>query len=317
MIKKHGPDLILTDIKMPKKDGLTVLREVQEFDKDIPVIVITGFATIESAIDAMKAGAYNYLPKPFTLDQFRLTVERAIDQIKLKEENRALKSQMQESNSHNTIGVSAPMKELYETICKVAKSEANVLILGESGTGKELTARSLHSNSPRSCRPFVAVDCVSLPDQLLESELFGHEKGAFTGAYASKPGLIELANTGTVFLDEIGDLSIGLQAKLLRVLQERQFRRLGGTSLINVDVRVIAATNRDLKGMLKEGTFREDLYYRLNVITLNLTPLRERFGDIPLLVRHFCRQFSISQGKVLGISPEAMQVLENYPWLNP
>ena len=314
LIKEKEPDLILTDLKMPNKDGLAIVREVHEFDEDLPVIVITGFASIESAVGAMKAGAYNYLAKPFSLDQFRLTVERALEQITLKEENRNLKAQIQEINFNNIIGTSTTMQKLFGTIRKVAKSEANILILGESGTGKELVARSLHVNSLREERPFVAVDCVSLPDQLLESELFGHVKGAYTGAYVAKAGLLEIAHTGTVFLDEIGDLSIGLQAKLLRVLQERQFRRLGGTSLIEVDIRVLAATNRDLNMMVKEGDFREDLYYRLNVITLNLAPLRERFGDIPPLVRHFCQQFSSALGKSLVVSHDAMQTLEGYHW---
>jgi len=315
LIEQEKPNLVLTDLKMPKKDGLAVLREVHEIDRDLPVIVITGYGSIESAVEAMKAGAFDYIAKPFSLDQFQITVDRALQQINLQEENRNLKAQLQEVFQLNSIiGSSPAIHEVFETITKVAKSEANVIILGESGTGKELAARSMHINSRRAKSPFIAVDCVSLPENLLESELFGYEKGAFTGAIAAKQGLFELANRGTLFLDEIGDLGINLQAKLLRVLQERQFRRVGGTRLIDVDIRVIAATNRNLEQMVKDGEFREDLYYRLNVICIKLPPLRERVGDICILAGHFCHEFSAAQGKELQISPEALKVLEHWNW---
>lgn len=315
LLESEQPDLILTDLKMPKKDGLAVIQEVKAINSELPVIVITGYGSVESAVKAMKAGAFDFIAKPFSIDHFRITVERALGQIQLKEENRNLKTQLQEAYQfNNIIGSSPAIQEVFETILKVAKSEANIVILGESGTGKDLAARSIHVNSRRSKNSFVAVDCVALPDQLLESELFGYEKGAFTGANTSKPGLIELAHRGTLFLDEIGDLGINLQAKLLRVLQERQFRRVGGTRIIEVDIRVVAATNRNLEAMTKEGEFREDLFYRLSVISLTLPPLRERIGDISVLARHFCSQFSISQGKRLEISPNALKILRSWNW---
>lgn len=316
MLSQEQPDLILTDLKMPRLDGLAVLRSAKEINPEVPVIVITGYATVESAVSAVKEGAFDYLPKPFSFDQLRLSVERALAQLSLREENQNLKEQLEGTYGFdNIIGASPALREVLETVRKVSKSEASILIFGESGTGKELIARSIHANSQRFNKPFVPVDCASLPENLLESELFGHEKGAFTGAHAAKAGLFELAHQGTLFLDEIGELSMGLQAKLLRVLEERQFRRVGGTKMLDVDVRLVSATNRDLAESVENRQFRQDLYYRLNVISIHLPPLRERAGDIPLLALYYCKKFAEGQHKnIKGISPEALKLLESYPW---
>jgi DNA-binding NtrC family response regulator len=314
--EEERPDLVLTDLRMPGLDGLGVLRAIRGIDPSAMVVLITAFATIETAVEAVKEGAFDYLPKPFSADQLKLCVERALEQRRLREENRRLLEQLTETyRFDNIIGKSLPMLQVFETIKKVAKSEANILIVGETGTGKELIAKSLHVNSRRGASPFIPVDCASLPENLLESELFGHEKGAFTGAQTSRPGLFEYANGGTVFLDEVGDISLNLQAKLLRVLQERQVRRVGSNRIIDVDVRVISATNRDLGQAVARGEFREDLYYRLNVISIPLPPLRERKGDIPLIVRHYIAKYAATSGKeITGITPEAMRLLEEYRW---
>jgi putative PEP-CTERM system response regulator len=315
-LEREQPDLVLTDLRMPGMDGLEVLKEVKRVIPQAPVVLFTAHATIETAVEAIKAGAFDYITKPFTADQLQVVIERALTQRRLQEENRRLKEQLQESyRFENIIGRSLPMLQVFEVIKKVARSEANVLIVGESGTGKELVARSIHVNSARVAKPFVPVDCASLPENLLESELFGHEKGAFTGAHMTRPGLFEYANGGTVFLDEVGDLGGNLQAKLLRVLQERQIRRVGGNRLIPVDVRVISATNRDLEEVVKRAEFREDLFYRLNVISIPLPPLRERKGDVPLIAHHYLRKYVASSGKrITGIAPETLALLESHRW---
>ncbi len=314
--EQEHPVVTLTDLRMPGMDGLEVLRTIRQIDPDALVILFTAFATVETAVEAVKEGAFDYIPKPFSADQLRLVIERALTQRRLLEENRRLREQLTETyRFENIVGRSRPMAQVFDLIKKVAASEANILVVGESGTGKELIARCIHANSHRAARAFVPVDCASLPEHLLESELFGHEKGAFTGAIATRRGLFEEANGGTSFLDEVGDIPLPLQAKLLRVLQERQVRRVGGNRFIDVDVRVISATHQNLAEMLQEGKFREDLYYRLNVISLPLPPLRDRPGDIPLLAYHFLRKYAAQSGKeIKGISPETLELLEAYPW---
>jgi DNA-binding NtrC family response regulator len=313
LLESEGPDLLLTDLKMPEIDGLALLRRARELDPTLPVVVITAFATIETAVAAIKDGAFDYLPKNFSVDQLLLVVERALRQRRLALENRNLREQLQTALAlDNVIGRSPAMAQVFELVKKAARSEANILVLGESGTGKELIARAVHANSPRAAQAFVPVDCASLPENLLESELFGHEKGAFTGAVRTKPGLMEMASGGTLFLDEIGDLPVSLQVKLLRALQERQIRRVGGTALIDVDVRVVSATNRNLREAAARGQFREELYYRVNVIEIRLPPLRERAGDVRLLAHAFLKRYG--QGRVLGYDDAAMVLLEAYAW---
>lgn len=316
VMERERPYIILTDFAMPVRNGLDILRMAKGVDPDTVVILISGFATIPSVVEAMKEGAFDYIAKPFSADQLKVTLERAMKHRSLSEENRYLRSQLAKSHGFDSmIGVSLSMRKVFDTIEKVAPTEANILICGESGTGKELVARSIHANSPRTKKPLVPVDCASLPETLLESELFGYEKGTFTGADSSRPGLLEFANGGTFFLDEIGEMGINLQAKLLRVLQERQFRRVGGREMIDVNIRVIAATNRTLEDEIKKGEFREDLYYRLNVISIMLPPLRERIGDVPLLADHFLLEFAQSSNRIPeGISPDAMKMLETYSW---
>ncbi len=313
ILERERPDLMLTDFKMPGMDGLTLLRRAHELDPGLPIIMITGFATIESAVAAVKEGAFDYLPKDFSVDQLRVAVERALRHRGLQVENRNLRQQLQEAlGLENIVGRSPAMAQVFELVKKAARSEANILVLGESGTGKELIARAIHANSPRAGQPFVPVDCASLPEHLLESELFGHEKGAFTGAVRTKPGLMETAHRGTLFLDEIAELPAPLQVKLLRVLQERQIRRVGGTALVDVDVRVVSATNRDLGDAIAKGQFREELYYRVNVIAIRLPPLRERAGDVRLLAHAFLKRFG--QGRVTAMEDAAMAALERYAW---
>jgi DNA-binding NtrC family response regulator len=313
LLESERPDLLLTDLKMPGFDGLALLRRAHELDPALPVVVITAFATIESAVAAIKEGAFDYLPKTFSADQLSLVVERALRQRRLALENRNLRDQLQTTfGLENVIGRSPAMAQVFELVKKAARSEANILVLGESGTGKELIARAVHANSPRAAQAFIPVDCASLPENLLESELFGHEKGAFTGAVRTKPGLMEVAGGGTLFLDEIGDLPVSLQVKLLRALQERQIRRVGGTALIDVDVRVVSATNRDLRETAAKGQFREELYYRVNVIEIRLPPLRERAGDVRLLAHAFLKRYG--QGRVHGYDDAAVTALEAYTW---
>ncbi|HXH82797.1 MAG TPA: sigma-54 dependent transcriptional regulator [Candidatus Tectomicrobia bacterium] len=313
LLESERPDLLVTDLKMPEVDGLALLRRARELDPALPVIVVTAFGTIESAVAAVKDGAFDYLPKNFSIDQLTVVVERALRHRRLQVENRNLRAQLQTTLALDTVvGKSPAMAQVVELVRKAARSEANILVVGESGTGKELIARAVHANSPRAAQPFVPVDCASLPENLLESELFGHEKGAFTGAIRTKPGLMEVAAGGTLFLDEIGELPTGLQVKLLRALQERQIRRVGGTSLIDVDVRVVSATNRDLREAIARGQFREELYYRVNVIEIRLPPLRERAGDVRLLAHAFLERYG--QRRVRAWDDAALAALEAYRW---
>ncbi|MBZ5564816.1 MAG: sigma-54 dependent transcriptional regulator [Acidobacteriia bacterium] len=309
-------DLALVDFKLPGMNGLEVLERAAKVDPDLVLIIFTGYGTIESAVEAMKRGAFNYITKPFTGSQLVAVVERGLEQRNRRREiYPTLQNLKQCCPLHEIIGQSEALESVLATVAKVALSDANVLVTGASGTGKELAARAIHANSPRAERPFVAVDCAALPSNLLESELFGHEKGAFTGAEQAKRGLLEMANGGTVFFDEIGEMNAEMQAKLLRVLQERTFRRLGGEKLVSVDIRIICSTNRDLEVEAREGRFRQDLLFRLNVVTITLPPLRERSSDLALLVEHFIQKFAraANKGRV-QISPDAMELLEQYPW---
>jgi DNA-binding NtrC family response regulator len=313
LVEAERPDLLLTDLKMPGLDGMEVLRRAREMDPALPVILITAFASIESAVAAIKDGAFDYLPKNFSVDQLRVAVERGLRQRELQVENQNLRDQLQGAlGFENLIGRSPAMTKIFELVRKAARSDANILVLGESGTGKELIARAIHANSPRATQAFVPVDCASLPEPLLESELFGHEKGAFTGAVKTKRGLMEVADRGTLFLDEIAELPLTLQAKLLRVLQEHQLRHVGGTAQLDVDVRVVSATNRDLREAVAKGQFREELYYRVNVIAIALPPLRERAGDLELLAHAFLKRYGGS--RVTGFDAAALQVLDAYAW---
>ena len=313
ILEREHPDLLLTDLKMPEMDGMALLQHAHATDPALPVIMITGFASIESAVAAVREGAFDYLPKSFSVDQLRVAVERALRHRGLQIENRNLRQQLQQTlGLENVVGRSPAMTQVFELVKKAARSEANILVLGESGTGKELIARAIHANSPRASGPFVPVDCASLPEQLLESELFGHEKGAFTGAVRTKTGLVEAAHRGTLFLDEIGDLPASLQVKLLRALQERQIRRVGGTGLVDVDVRVVSATNRNLAEAIAKGQFREELYYRINVIAIRLPALRERAGDVRLLAHTFLKRYG--QARVTGLDEAAAEALDRYPW---
>jgi DNA-binding NtrC family response regulator len=301
---------------MPRMGGMELLRTLKEKDPEVPVIIMTGFGTIESAIEAIKAGAFDFITKPFKLDRLLIIIQNALEKRRLFHENRYLRQQLENRYSFaNIIGKSPKMQEVFRLIEQVAASDSTIVIQGKSGTGKELVARAIHYNSPRKGRPFVSVNCGGLTESLLESELFGHLRGAFTGAIASKRGLIQEAQGGTLFLDEIGDMPPSMQVKLLRALQEGEIRPVGGTDLIKVDVRFISATNQDLAKAVEEGRFREDLYYRLNVITLTIPDLAERKEDIPLLVAHFLEKYSSAAKKELsGISPEAMAALMDYLW---
>ncbi|MCB9556018.1 MAG: sigma-54-dependent Fis family transcriptional regulator [Deltaproteobacteria bacterium] len=303
-------DLVLTDLSMPNVDGMAVLKRTKEVSGDIPVVIMTAYSTVESAVRAMKAGAFEYLIKPFSNDEILLAVQKALRVNQLQRENRWLRAQLHgETRGEQLIGKSAPMRELRFMIDRAAASEATVLITGESGTGKELVARSIHEDGPRASGPFVAINCAALAESLLESELFGHERGAFTGAVRTKIGRMEQAAGGTLFLDEIGDMTPTLQTKLLRALEERTFHRVGGLDEISVDVRFVAATNKDLEAEIAAGRFREDLYYRLNVVALRTPPLRERAGDVPLLVQHFLEAANRREGQSIEISPSAVELL--------
>ena len=306
-------DVVISDVQMAGKDGLFVLRAVKEVSPDTVVIMITAFATTETAITAMKEGAYDYITKPFQVDELRLVVEKALEKKLLSAENRQLKSQLRQLGKRNLVGTSPCMQRIYELVARVADTKTNVLISGESGTGKELVARAIHESSERRERPFVAVNCAAIPENLLESELFGHVKGSFTGAVQNKAGLFEVADGGTLFLDEVGELPPPLQVKLLRAIQEKKIRRVGGTSDRAVDLRILSATNRRLEEEVAAGRFREDLYYRLNVIQIALPSLRERMEDLPLLVHHFVERFAKELGKpVRGFSDPAMERLVAY-----
>ena len=316
LLQKESFDILLTDLKMPEMDGMQLYERSLSIAPEMRTIVMTAYSSVKEAVDAMKKGVYEYLTKPLDLDELFVIVEKALGEQRLLRENVELKKQVKSTYSfHNIIGKSAAMQQVFNTIVKVAKTQSTVLIRGESGTGKELVARAIHYNSPRANHPLVEISCASFPETLLESELFGYEKGAFTGADGRKKGRFELAQKGTIFLDEIGDISESVQTKLLRVLQERQITRLGGTETINVDVRVITATNRDLEKAMEQGRFREDLFYRLNVIPITLPPLRERLEDVPLLIEHFIRKYSM-QNKIPPprISDEALKLCLDYDW---
>ncbi len=315
-IQKDIFDLVITDLRMPKVDGMEVLQAVKSASPDTVVLVITAFATADSAVEAMKHGAYDYLTKPFQVDEVQLIIRNALEKRRLTTENVLLKREMASQSSFaQLVGRSEAMQKVFDVVRKVADSKSNVLICGESGTGKELVARAIHYNSVRATHPFVAVNCSAVPETLLESELFGHIKGSFTGAISNKAGLFEVANGGTIFLDEIGDTTPTIQVTLLRVIQAPEFRRLGGNQDIKVDVRIVAATNKDLEQAVGDGSFREDLYYRLDVIPIKLPPLRLRSGDIPLLVSHFLERFSHDSGKPMPqLTPEAVQVLLAHEW---
>ena len=309
---EHAPDLVITDIKMPELDGLELLKQIRRSDIEKLVIVVTAFGSIDNAIEAMKLGAYDYITKPFNRDELKLVVRKALEVQRLRSRTRRLEAELVDRFSfENIIGGSDRMAEVFDVVRRVAPSEATIMIKGESGTGKELIARAIHYNSPRSKGDYVAVNCSAIPENLIESELFGHKKGAFTGAVADKVGKFELSSGGTIFLDEVADLRFDLQAKLLRVLQEKEIERVGDPRPIKIDIRVIAATNKDLEAMLADGTFREDLYHRINVVPVMLPPLRERRDDIPLLVHHFKNKFSEGECRV---EPETLAALMNYPW---
>jgi two-component system response regulator HydG len=315
-VKDQAFDLILMDIRMIKVSGLEALIEIKSFNPAIPVIIMTAYASVETAVEALKKGAYDYLTKPLDFDELRLAMERAMDHKQLKEENRLLRESLGDHfDRRNVIGRSPNMVKLLETVAQVAPSEATVLITGESGTGKEMIAGAMHFNSPRKDGPFVKINCAAITETLLESELFGHEKGAFTGAHRKKEGRFRQAHGGSLFLDEISEMSLAMQVKLLRVLQEREITRVGGEEVIKVDVRLITATNKVLLEEIQEGRFREDLYYRLNVVTLNMPPLREREEDIPLLAQHFREMFTKkNHKKIKGFTPQAMDRLLKYDW---
>lgn len=313
--RKSEFDVVLTDLKLPGINGIEVIRSVKAISPDTACIILTGYATVETAVEAMRVGAFTYLKKPFGKDELLVTLEKAKEIRRLKVENNKLKNEIKKNCTAAILGSSIEIEKVRDTINKVADTDSTVLILGESGTGKELVARALHYGSARSSKPFIPINCGAIPEDLLESELFGHEKGAFTGAIATKIGRFEAANEGTVFLDEIGDMSPGLQVKILRVLQEKEFERVGGRNSIKVDVRVVAATNQDLEQAVEEKKFRKDLYYRLNVIPIFLPPLRDRKEDIPLLLEHFIEKICGRKKKsIKGASPEALKMFEAYDW---
>jgi two-component system response regulator PilR (NtrC family) len=316
ILEREPIDLLVSDIKMPDMSGVEVLKAAKLLDPDLVGIMVTAYASVENAVEAMHLGAYDYISKPFNVDELKLRIRKALERKQLGAENDLLRRALQTTHRFsNIIGKSAVMQTLFQLIETIAPTTSTVLLSGESGTGKELVARAIHFNSPRRDRPFVAVNCGALPETLLESELFGHMKGSFTGADSNRKGLVEIADKGTIFLDEIGEMSPMMQVKLLRVLQERKFRRVGGSEEIDADIRVIAATNRDLQQRVDEGKFREDLFYRINVIPVHLPPLREREGDIALLAEHFVARFGQAMGKpVRAISDDARDRLELYPW---
>lgn len=309
-------DLIITDLKMPGMNGIEVLKAVKGLQPDIPVIMITGYATVDTAVEAMKNGATDYITKPFTPQQILEKIERSLEQRSVMIDDMFLKKEITSHHGFDAfVGESREMQKVYRRIIQVASSDSTVLITGESGTGKELVARAIHRNSPRRDQPFVALDCSSLAENLLESELFGHVKGSFTGAIQTKMGLFRVADGGTLFLDEVANISMSTQAKLLRVLQERMVTPIGGTQPIPINIHLVAATNRSLKSMVSEGSFREDLFFRLNIIPIDLPPLRERKGDISLMISHFMRKYNADFGKqIRGMAPDAMAFLEEYPF---
>ncbi len=316
LCRERAFDLILMDVRMAGMSGIEALKKIKARNPAIPILVMTAYSNVESAVEAIKAGAYDYLTKPLDFDDLRLTLERVLDHASLRHENTALRATLAASfDPGGIIGQSPPMRRLMDMLATIAPSEATVLITGESGTGKELIARALHANSPRRKGPYIAVNCAALTETLLESELFGHEKGAFTGAERRREGRFLAADKGTIFLDEIGEMSLTMQVKLLRAIQEREIQRVGGDQTLKVDVRIVAATNRDLVREVEKKSFRQDLYYRLNVVTLGLPPLRERQEDIPLLASHFLGRFATKNGKIIkGFTPEAMNRLLKHSW---
>lgn len=316
LTEKDDVSLILADIRLPEMSGMDVLKKVKENNPQIPVVMITAYGTIQQAVEAMKAGALDYVVKPFDIEELKIIVAQGLETQKLKEENIYLKKELQKRDRfENMIGKSKAMQEIFKLIEKVGATDSTVLITGESGTGKEMAARAVHYQSKRRNHHFVSINCGALPENLLESELFGHVKGAFTGAVAHKKGMFEVAEKGTLFLDEIGEMAPWTQVKFTRALQEKKIRRVGGTEEIPVDVRIIAASNQNLKKKIKEGTFREDLYYRLNVVSFEMPPLRKRKEDIPVLVSHFLPKYCQKIGrKMKRMAPEAMNCLEHYPW---
>lgn len=315
ILEQSAVDIVLTDLKLPASSGIELLQRIRDLHPHIEVMVLTQYGTIDSAVEATRMGALDYVTKPFRLEELRTRLERAAQAVELQQENRLLREQLRTRPGFGSlIGMSAKMERVYKLIEKVSQHEYPVLVLGESGTGKELVARSIHFSGPRKDRPFVPVDCSALVPTLIESELFGYVKGAFTGALHAKQGLLEAANGGTLFLDEIGDMPVDLQAKLLRVLQEREVKPVGATERRAIDVRIIAATNRDLETAIRSGNFRQDLYFRLNVVQIKLPPLRERKSDIPLLVTYLLEKFSGVQGPVRTISDDAMRRLMAYDW---
>ncbi len=318
VLREHHIDLVVTDLKMPKVDGMTLLREAVKEQPDLPVVMITAHGTVDTAVEALKLGAFDYLTKPFDKDEVRQVVAKAL-KTKALSDVEATAAHADDKDvpgaRFGIIGESPGVTDVYSVLERVADSPTTVLVTGESGTGKELVARALHDHSSRKTKPFIKVNCAAIPKELIESELFGYERGAFTGAVSSKPGRFELANGGTLFLDEIGEIPVEMQVKLLRALQESEFERVGGIKTIRVDVRLVAATNRDLKKLIAQGAFREDLFYRLNVVSIRLPALRERASDIPLLVEHFLRKFNARLKKnVSGVEPDALDLLSAYAW---
>ena len=316
IVEKDKPGIAVVDLVMPGMDGIELLKKAKEVSPSIEVIIITAYASIPTAIAAIREGAYDYIEKPFSPERVELLIKKLVEHQRLIEENISLHQKLEKRyRFENIIAKSAKMQQIIELIKVVARSNATVLTTGESGTGKELVARAVHSQSYRKDKPFVPVSCAALPESLLESELFGHEKGAFTGAHAQRKGKFEFANRGTLFLDEIGEMSANIQVHLLRVLEEKAFTRVGGNELIKVDVRIISATNKDIEKAVASGQFREDLYYRLNVVTIELPPLRERKEDIPLLAQHFLKEFALeNQKEISGFSPEVTDFLLKYQW---
>ncbi len=315
-VEERFYDLILMDVRMSRVSGIEALKKIKELSPGIPVIIMTAYASVSTAVDALKSGAYDYLTKPLDIEELKILVSKALRQRQLEQENVYLRERLGDRfDFSNIIGRSSAMRDLFETVALVAPTEATVLIVGESGTGKELIANAIHQNSPRTDRPFIKVNCAALPETLLESELFGHEKGAFTGALARKQGRFQLAHRGSIFLDEIGEMSPTTQTKILRVLQEREFEPLGSTQTVKVDTRVVTATNKNLKEEIQEGRFREDLYYRLNVVALEVPPLRERREDISLLTDFFLKQYAEKNRRLIkGFTPRAMDLLMRHGW---
>jgi len=316
MVQEYAFNMVITDLKMPKGDGIQVLEQVKKIDSQTIVIICTGYGTVDTAVKAMKLGAYEYITKPIKVEEIKLVVQRALDYQRLQAENVLFQKQLKAKYKFkNLIGDSDVMQQIFQFIEKIAATNSTIMICGESGTGKELVARAIHYNSDRRDKPMVPVNCGAIPEDLLESELFGYEKGAFTGALKTRIGRFELADGGTIFLDEIGDMSPALQVKILRVLQEHEFERVGGVKSIKVDIRVVAATHRDLEKSVKQGAFREDLYYRLNVIPFTLPPLRGRISDIPLLTNYFVKKFNKDKKQnIKGVSPEVLKCFERYHW---